>query len=260
MTISLKHYGPFKPGPGVNPLSVERNPKLPFNQKTPLNWFTGKHLALTKPQAGVSPGRDGRDGTNGLTENQVIALLENYLKAHEFDEDGTLGQTISNIVQKNEALGSLFRYDMTNIGGEQFLVWNGENWVAIKFRLRELFDVQIKGAGMTPEDGDILQFDEDKKAWVAGQPESGGGPAENPTTSDTLGAASEGSEGALSDTWLAGGTNGLQEWYVSRMVYNHAGDMKLYKFMRKRTYDRYGRLYSVSGEVRVEIENPVAES
>lgn len=74
---------------------------------------------------------------------------------------------------------------------------------------------------------------------------------------DTLGANTEGSETADTTTWTAAGTNGLEEWYVSRTVYNHSGDKKLYSYLRKRTYDKYGRLYSVSAETRVEVDATV---
>ena len=74
---------------------------------------------------------------------------------------------------------------------------------------------------------------------------------------DTLGANTEGSETEDTTTWTAAGTNGLEEWYVSRTVYNHGGDKKLYSYLRKRTYDKYGRLYSVSAETRVEVDATV---
>jgi hypothetical protein len=75
----------------------------------------------------------------------------------------------------------------------------------------------------------------------------------------TLGANTEGSETASTGTWTAGNEDedGLAEWYVSRVVYNHSGDKKLYKYLRKRVYDKYGRLYSVSAETRVEVDATV---
>jgi len=89
----------------------------------------------------------------------------------------------------------------------------------------------------------------------------GGGAAENPGSAIvTIGAASEGSETASTATWTAGGTNGLAEWYVSRVVYNHAGNRILYAFLRKRTYDKFGRLYSVGGETRVIVDEPAVLS
>lgn len=86
----------------------------------------------------------------------------------------------------------------------------------------------------------------------------GGGAAENPGAAIvTIGAAAEGSETAATNTWTAGGANGLAEWYVSRVVYNDTGDKTLYAFLRKRTYDLSGRLYSVSAETRVTVDVPV---
>lgn len=89
----------------------------------------------------------------------------------------------------------------------------------------------------------------------------GGGAAENPGAAIvTIGAAAEGSETAATNTWTAGGANGLAEWYVSRVVYNHAGNKILYAFLRKRTYDNFGRLYSVGGETRVIVDEPAVLS
>jgi len=86
--------------------------------------------------------------------------------------------------------------------------------------------------------------------------------AEDPGVNvDTLGAASEGTETALSDSWSVGGSgNGLAIYKVTRTVYNHAGDKKLYEFLRLFTYDDCGRLYSVSAETRVEVDAAVQES
>ncbi len=81
--------------------------------------------------------------------------------------------------------------------------------------------------------------------------------AEDPsTTIDTLGSSSEGSETAATDTWTANGTNGLALWQTVRTVYSHTGDKKLYEFRRKLTFDRWGRLYSVSGETKIEVDAP----
>lgn len=90
----------------------------------------------------------------------------------------------------------------------------------------------------------------------------GGGCAENPGTNvDTIPAAGavEGGETALTDTWTSSPTgNGLALWVVSRVVYNEAGDQKLYKYFRKLTFDKCGRLWSVSGETRVIVDTPVS--
>ena len=76
----------------------------------------------------------------------------------------------------------------------------------------------------------------------------------------TIGAASEGSETAATDTWdrenQVVGQFGLDEWYVSRVVYNHSGDEVLYKFMRMKTFDSLGRVITVSAETRVSIDVP----
>jgi len=86
-----------------------------------------------------------------------------------------------------------------------------------------------------------------------------GGAPENPGAAvDTLGTNTEGNEAADATTWTYAGTNGLEEWYCSRIGYFHAGDAKLYMYLRKRTYDKNGQLYSVSAETRVEVDAPEA--
>jgi hypothetical protein len=81
----------------------------------------------------------------------------------------------------------------------------------------------------------------------------------NPSTSvDTIGSAAEGSESADATTWTAGGTNGVEIYEVTRIGYYDAGDETLYAYVRKMTYNRFGCLYSVSGETRVSIEVPEA--
>jgi len=88
-----------------------------------------------------------------------------------------------------------------------------------------------------------------------------GGNASNPGTSiDTLGAGTEGSDTALTDTWTAGDTNGLALWFVARVVYLDATSEILYAFLRKATFDNSGKLYSVSAETPITVDVPVAES
>jgi len=78
----------------------------------------------------------------------------------------------------------------------------------------------------------------------------------------TLGLSTEGTETAATDTWsLTGTTSGtnyagvpLEIWQTCRVVYNHAGDKKLYAFQRKLTFDTTGRLRLVSAETRVEVD------
>ncbi len=93
--------------------------------------------------------------------------------------------------------------------------------------------------------------------WVDGQPVIDGSLcASSPASVTTLGAGSEGSETAASDTWTACGSTGLDDWRVTRVVYNDAGDEKLYAMMRKYTYDKTGKLYLVSAETRVTVDIP----
>ena len=118
--------------------------------------------------------------------------------------------------------------------------------------------LELDGDETSPGNNKVYGTDESgNKGWDDAPTEG----AEDPDTDiTTIGAATEGSETASTDTWTAGTANGLAEWYVSRVVYNHSGDKKLYSFLRLRTYDLYGRLYSVSAETRVEVDAAVAES
>lgn len=53
MSITVKNFGSTKPTPGAKPTRVQVNPKLPFGQKHPVNWWTGKHVPLHKAEEGV---------------------------------------------------------------------------------------------------------------------------------------------------------------------------------------------------------------
>jgi len=78
----------------------------------------------------------------------------------------------------------------------------------------------------------------------------------------TLGSNTEGSETPSSDTWTRDGTTSgsnyagvpLDLWVVGRVVYNHAGDKKLYAFLRKLSFDSVGFLRVAGAENRVEVD------
>lgn len=76
-------------------------------------------------------------------------------------------------------------------------------------------------------------------------------------TPATIGDDSEGAEDANTDD-ADTGTNGINEWYVSRVVYDNTGDKVLYQMMRMRSYDKRGHLMSISGETRVEVNAATA--
>ena len=84
-----------------------------------------------------------------------------------------------------------------------------------------------------------------------------GGTAEDPATYDTIGGTTEGNEAADDGDWTAGGANGLWLYAQTRHAYYHGGDKKWYAYVRKIVVDASGRIYSVGGETRVEIETPV---
>ena len=128
----------------------------------------------------------------------------------------------------------------------------------IYFVIPEVLDDLADVDAPDPDESDVLTWYGGK--WVArALPEAPDPDAEDPGTSiDTLGDDTEGSETAATDTWTAGGADGLALWVTCRVVYNDAGDEKLYEFRRKLTFDKSGRLYSASGETRIEVEVPEA--
>ena len=82
-----------------------------------------------------------------------------------------------------------------------------------------------------------------------------------PATVQTIGAAAEGAETAVGSSFVVGtGGNGLDFWVASRMGYFHAGDKKIYMYMRKLTVDETGHVRAISGETRVEVDACVEET
>lgn len=73
MSITVSYYGSKKPGPGVKPIRVETLHKLPtkdktpFGQRNPINWMTGKHMALRRDSVSAS-------GQPSADENSHIRL------------------------------------------------------------------------------------------------------------------------------------------------------------------------------------------
>ena len=63
-------------------------------------------------------------------------------------------------------------------------------------------------------------------------------------------------DAANTDTWTAGGNNGVSKTVLYRTKYVTSGTTPiLYGYFRTETYDRYGRLYHVSGETRATIDS-----
>jgi len=83
-----------------------------------------------------------------------------------------------------------------------------------------------------------------------------GGPVEPPAF-DTIGVNTEGTEAAYTDTWdVTTNANGLAQYEMVRVGFFHAGDEKLYGYIRKKEYSADGRLLRVSAETRIEIDVP----
>ena len=94
-----------------------------------------------------------------------------------------------------------------------------------------------------------------------GDPVALGGAASDPgVTIVTFGSGSLGVEAASTAAdWVAGGANGLALWIETRARYYNAGTRQWYAYARKVTIDKYGRIYSVSGnETRFTVHIPDA--
>ena len=118
----------------------------------------------------------------------------------------------------------------------------------------------LDGKEVPPGENKVYGTDEEgTKGW---QDASVGAPEDPGAEVDTIGSAAEGDEAAETSTWEAGNESehGLAVWVQTRTAYYDTGDMKLYGYFRLMTYDKYGRLYSVSAETRVIIDTPVPES
>jgi hypothetical protein len=82
-------------------------------------------------------------------------------------------------------------------------------------------------------------------------------PVGETATPNTLGSNTEGSETADSTTWSrTSDAKPLDVWITCRVVYNDAGDHKLYEYRRKFSYDACGLLIAVSAEARIEVDAP----
>jgi hypothetical protein len=77
----------------------------------------------------------------------------------------------------------------------------------------------------------------------------------DPTSPATIGETTEGSETASTSTYTTT-TTGVQLHMLTRVVYNDAGDEKLYGYVRTLKFDHHGRLASISAETRHEIDVP----
>jgi len=324
MAISVRHFGNRQPAEGVEPLRIETNPRLPFGKKNPIDWTTGKHMPLRKPEedddGSSSSNTDEKvkgsatDAAAGFLDAKVAKSIvvdsdalqldgdattpgnnklygtnvsgsKGWLDGHKVmadSDDATPGYLDAKVAKSVVvvAVDDVIELDGDVAAPGNFKVYgtNGSGTKGFQDGNKVLADSSDTTPGyldakvaksIVISAGDQIELDGDEAApgnskvygttdaGVKGWGDAPGGAADNPGASiTTIGAATEGSETASSDTWTAGTANGLAEWYVSREVYNDAGDEILYSFLRKRTYDKYGRLYSVSGETRVTVETP----
>jgi hypothetical protein len=107
----------------------------------------------------------------------------------------------------------------------------------------------------------VAVVNESKVPYVAHSIVGGGGagspPTEDPSSYNTIGDATEGNEGEETTTHTYDGTKGLYFYAMTRVAYYHAGHKKVYGYVRLVKFDKYGRLYSVGAETRVEIDATV---
>jgi hypothetical protein len=103
-------------------------------------------------------------------------------------------------------------------------------------------------------DKDQVQWDGTNKIW-----QRCAGP-NSPSSPDAIGGTTEGNEAAESTSKTFNNAKGLSLGIMTRVAYYDAGDKTLYGYARTLTFDAMGRLYSVSGETRISIDVPVAET
>jgi hypothetical protein len=171
---------------------------------------------------------DALDSDKGLTESEVEDLIARALEAFE-----------STLRFQARGGGGINVDAGTNTG--DVLAWKNNRWTAMS----------AAGVGT----GDQLEWDATTSTWKLCTKSLNPGASTN-----TVGSAAEGNEAAEGTTFTVDGTNGLKLYQCTRVGYFHGGDKKLYGYFRLLTFDRFGRLYSVGGETRVEIDAAVAEA
>ena len=78
-----------------------------------------------------------------------------------------------------------------------------------------------------------------------------------PASPYSMGEVTEGPEAASGEGFSnITQTSGLQFHTTCRIGYWHAGDEKLYAFVRTWCFDRWGHLVSISAETRIVIDTP----
>lgn len=108
---------------------------------------------------------------------------------------------------------------------------------------------------LTLANGDQQRYNATTKKW-----EKAVGPLNPGGAVDTIGSAAEGAEGADSTSKVFNNGKGLAFWDQTRQAYFDAGDQTWYAYARLKTYDRFGRFYSMSAETRIEIDATVPET
>jgi hypothetical protein len=234
---------------------------------TPFDPMTGKYLGLgdllnTDPGQSGDPNRrhttEFIDGTKRPPEERID--LDTHDLEHADQEDvGThdikFRELLVPRVQGGGVTEAVLVYNRRQVLASE--PYHTDIPVGSLIRLRELLDVEINVPALV--EGSVLRWNYAQGRWEGG--DAAVSAATDPGAAVvTIGANAEGDEDELTDTWTAGTTNGLKEWYVARIVYKHTGDKKLYAFLRYRIFDRNGMLYYVSAETRVEVDAAEAES
>ena len=119
--------------------------------------------------------------------------------------------------------------------------------------------------GLTVINGTLQRSADGRRTTIV----CGGAAAEEGTIAPIieLGGTTEGTEtamGGTAGTWALGDTNGDGDLLacklhaLCRVVYNEAGDHKVYGYYREMLYDTTGKLNSISAETRIEIDAPIS--
>jgi len=148
------------------------------------------------------------------------------------------------------------------VNAEETPTW-GTHWLSGGFLLGRIVQ-SVPGVGSGSGDdlpvvlvnGGPARTADPEPLWTTGSGSGSGPDVEGSDTADPSSWARD--RGPIGSGALLFGDTPLSFWVVTRVVYNHAGDKKLYAFRRQLTFAADGRLHAVSEEDRITVDEPEA--
>ncbi len=162
-------------------------------------------------------------------------------------------------------IASIMAYDLSSQGLGRFTNFSSSDGLSITAKNVNIGRNPVQGGLATlsfhPDatTDKLVDTDAAKQIATVGYVnEKAGGAPESPSSYTDLTTSGEGSAAAKSDSWTYDATNGVKVTVQTRTYYDHtASTPVLYGYYRTFTYDKQGRLYSVSAETRYVIDQPV---